>query len=76
MIKLIDILNETTYVLSNNKLEDLYDFQVTIEDGEIIEDDEDYITLSSGKRIDSEYLYYQILHENTVSNIKLAEFLY
>ena len=43
MIKLIDILNETTYVLSNNKLEDLYDFQVTIEDGEIIEDDEDYI---------------------------------
>jgi hypothetical protein len=43
MIKLIDILNETSYVLSNNELEDLYDFQVTIEDGEIIEDDEDYM---------------------------------
>jgi hypothetical protein len=41
MIKLLDILKETMYVHSNNELDDIYDWKVTIEDGEIVED-EDY----------------------------------
>jgi hypothetical protein len=43
MIKLLDILKETMYVHSDNELNDIYDWQVIIDDGEIVEDENNTI---------------------------------